>query len=120
MEQSASGAHPVGERDTGELRALVRAEDLRSAAVDQRGTLRTAQAPIRAEKNPLHRQLANLRVQIPDRRLVLAAALRSGLREHLVETPHRLPLPGAHLVRVHLVARGERLADELPVAAARI
>ena len=37
------------------------------------------------------------------------AALRSGLREHLVEALPSLPLPGAHLVRVHLVAGRDRL-----------
>ena len=42
-------------------------------------------------------------------RRLLPAALRSRLREHLVEVLECLPLPGAHLVRVHLMARRDRL-----------
>lgn len=52
----------------------------------------------RVESSPI------LRAQIPDRRLVLAAALRSRRREHLVETLYSLPFPGAHPVRMHLVS----------------
>ena len=51
---------------------------------------------------------------LPDRRVVLPAALRALLREHLVETLHGLPLPGAHLVRVHLVPRRDHPHRALP------
>ena len=68
-----------------------------AAAVDHRGpTPGSARQPAQKKTKHtlrvrLHRQFADLRVQIPDRRLALPAALRSGLREHLIETLHGLP-----------------------------
>ena len=67
-----------------------------------------------AEKIPFHRQLADLRVQVADRRLVLRWAGRSAAGEHLVQPLDRLPLPGAHLVRMDLVLGRDRLHRSVP------
>jgi len=63
----------------------------------------------RAEKIPLHRQLADLRVQVPDRRLVLGVARRSAAREDFLQPVDCLALPGAYLVRMDLVLSCDRL-----------
>ena len=67
-----------------------------------------------AEKIPFHRQLADLRVQVADRRLVLRRAGRSAAGEHLVQPLDRLPLPGAHLVRMDLVLGRDSLHRSVP------
>ena len=59
-------------------------------------------------------QLADLRVQVADRRLVLRRAGRSAAGEHLVQPLDRLPLPGAHLVRMDLVLGRDRLHRSVP------
>ena len=68
----------------------------------------------RAEKIPLHCQLADLRVQVPDRRLVFRLARRSAAAEDLVQPVDGLPLPGAHLVRMDLVSGGDLLHHPVP------
>ena len=78
------------------LRRTAHAEEIalpRQRQTQPRSTIaaRSARLSASTRADPLHRQLADLRVQVPDRRLVLPATLRSGLREHLLETP------GAHL-----------------------
>ena len=59
-------------------------------------------SPNREEKIPFHSWRAYFRVQIADRLLMVLSALATDL-EHPGQPLHRLPLPCAHLVRVHLV-----------------
>ena len=66
------------------------------------------------KKIPLHRQLADLRVQVPDRRLVLGVTRRSAAREDILQPVDRLALPRAHLVRMDLVLGRDRLYREVP------
>ena len=73
----------------------------------------------RAEKIPLHRQLADLRVQVPDRRLVLGVARCSAASEDILQPVDRLALPRAHLVRMDLVLGRDRLHRAVPRAAPR-
>ena len=56
----------------------------------------------RRKKVPFHLSRAYLRVQVADRLLMVLSALATNL-EHPGQPLHRLALPCAHLVRVHLV-----------------
>ena len=60
--------------------------------------------PTRAEKIPFHRQGADLRVQVPDRGLLLRLPRPLAVGENFVQPVDRLPLPRAHLVRMDLVS----------------
>ena len=71
---------------------------------------RSDSAPQPAPKKiPLHRQLSDLRMQIPNPRFVILLALRAPAREHLLQSLHGLTLPVAHLARMHLVLGCNRL-----------
>ena len=58
----------------------------------------------------LHRQLAELRVQVSDRCLVLGIARRCAARQDLLQPVDCLALPGAHLVRMEFRAWRRSLA----------
>jgi hypothetical protein len=61
------------------------------------------------KKIPLDRELPDLRVQVPDPRLVLQRGLAARAPgEHLRQPFEQLPLPCGHLVRMKLVPRGDR------------
>ena len=99
--------------------ALPQPSDAATSASNAHGGGRAPCSRCSSSRRPTHATRAlppsarDLRVQVPNRRLVLPAALRPGLRAHLVEALHRLPLPGAHLVRVRLVARRDRRGGRL-------
>ena len=59
-------------------------------------------------------QLADLRVQVPDRRLVLGVARCSAASEDILQPVDRLALPRAHLVRMNLVLGRDRLHRAVP------
>ena len=61
------------------------------------------------QKIPLHRQFADLRVQLADLALMVPPSA-TPVREHLAKTSNRLMLPRTHLIRMNLVLRGNSLA----------
>ncbi len=70
------------------------------------------------QKIPLHDQLPNPGVKLPDLALVIPAMALDTVREHLAETRDRLPLPTPDLVRMNLVPRGNLL--KRPIAPKRL
>ena len=84
-------------------------------ASHQRPALGPAHRPDPLDKKiPLHRQLADLRVQLADLALMVPPPALTPVREHLAQTSNRLTLPRAHLIRMNLVLRGDLL--QRPVA----
>ena len=57
----------------------------------------------RVTKIALHGQLADLRVQVVDDRLMVALAVVGAAGEHLLQTILGLPLPAGNPARMHLV-----------------
>src|SRR4029077_5178653 len=62
------------------------------------------------QKIPFHRQLADLGVKIANLGLAILPLAVRPVRKHLAQAVDRLALPAAHLVRMHLVLRGDLLA----------
>src|SRR4029077_14753552 len=67
------------------------------------------------QKIPFHRQLADLGVKIANLGLAILPLAVRPVRKHLAQAVDRLALPAAHLVRMHLVLRGD-LLDRLVAA----
>ena len=66
------------------------------------------------QKIPLHDQLPDLGVKIADLALMVPDPPLGALREYLDQTLHRLALPGADLVRMDLMLRGDLLQRSIP------
>ena len=69
-------------------------------------------------KNRVHGQLADLRVQVVDDRLLIGLPAVGAACEHFPQTLLRLTFPARDLVRVHLVLGRDRL--DRAVAAQRL
>ena len=75
-------------------------------------TARSIKYQMASARLPTAKELADLGVQLVDLRFTIHDSLLGAIGKHRAQTIQRLTLPGAHLVRMHLVPRRVRREND--------